>query len=410
MQRTCDRDIGKAIAVGDVRRGNLGGRDPAGEHIGADIDKDLDLQGRKATMGVATDLKIDLHRAGMGGGLQILKSIFDPFHRPVQMAAGVGDDHLFSIRPRLRAEAAADVFGDDADLVLRESEEAGEVLPYIIMRLGREPRAQKWTLRIEIGNHASGLQRNRSLANEIELTPGTMGTIRECARSVAVMVFKRRRDIAGPFGMKCRCVFGGRIADGGDNRQRPVLDVDEFGQVFGLITIFRHDEGDRLADEAHAAGGEKLRQPVADARMPIAHDPRLIVEWQIARRQDRQRPGGASARRVDCEDVRVRHGTAHERSVRHPVQMNVVDEPGRPAQQPAVLLAQRWRRFNVHGRILSRGGKRRPLSAAFIKILGPQPRFESGLSRQPFVIEHGKPCGVAVASLLDHVLTKNAFK
>ena len=159
-------------------------------------------------MGVATDLKIDLHRAGMGGGLQILKSIFDPLHRPVQMAAGVGNDHLFSIRPRLRAEAAADVFGDDADLVLRESEEAGEVLPYIIMRLGREPRAQKWTLRIEIGNHASGLQRNRSLANEIELTPGTMGTIRECARSVPVMVFKRRRDIAG-FRMKCRCIFGG---------------------------------------------------------------------------------------------------------------------------------------------------------------------------------------------------------
>ena len=66
--------------------------------------------------------------------------------------------------------------------------------------------------------------------------------------------------------------------------------------------------------------------------MPITHNPGLIVERQIARGQNGQRAGGESARRVDRDNVRMRHRTAHERAMRHAIEMNVVDEPGCTAQ------------------------------------------------------------------------------
>ena len=73
-------------------------------------------------------------------------------------------------------------------------------------------RVNNWPFRVEVGNDASGLQWDGGLPNEIEIGVGRDGRNPQCARGVAVMMFKCRRDVAGPFGVERRRVPGARIA------------------------------------------------------------------------------------------------------------------------------------------------------------------------------------------------------
>ena len=65
-------------------------------------------------------------------------------------------------------------------------------------------------------------------------------------------------------------------AEGGDTR------LHQRGEILCAVTVARDQERNRLADEANTIDGQELRHSVADAGMPIAGDPRLVVEWQIA--------------------------------------------------------------------------------------------------------------------------------
>ena len=57
--------------------------------------------------------------AGMRRGQQMLVAILDPAHRVVEFEGQRGEDDLLRIEPRLRAEPAADIGRDDAQLVER---------------------------------------------------------------------------------------------------------------------------------------------------------------------------------------------------------------------------------------------------------------------------------------------------
>jgi hypothetical protein len=54
--------------------------------------------------------------------------------------------------------------------------------------------------------------------------------IRQGAHGVAMAMFERRSDVADPFRMQCRRVFGNRIRNRREDRQRAIVDVNQFDQ------------------------------------------------------------------------------------------------------------------------------------------------------------------------------------
>jgi hypothetical protein len=74
-----------------------------------------------------------------------------------------------------------------------------------------------------------------------------------------------------------------------------------------------------------------LRKTVADARVPVAQDPRQLVKWQITRRKYDECARRASTRRIDGNDLGMRHGRAHERAMRHVIEMNIINKAGSAA-------------------------------------------------------------------------------
>src|SRR3546814_10282904 len=63
--------------------------------------------------------------AAMGVGQEGLGAVRGPFNRLSQLAGGPETDRFFRIVENLRAEAAADIGGNDADLVFRQAEDEG---------------------------------------------------------------------------------------------------------------------------------------------------------------------------------------------------------------------------------------------------------------------------------------------
>ena len=75
--------------------------------------------------------------------------------------------------------------------------------------------------------------------------------------------------------------------------------------------------------------------------MPVAHDPALIVEWQIEGSEHRKRAGGERSRRIDRADFGVGKRAADECAVRHPRKIDIVYESRAAAQEARIFASQR---------------------------------------------------------------------
>ena len=75
--------------------------------------------------------------AGMRRGQQVLVAVLDPAHREVEFEGQRGEDDLLRIEPRLRAEPAADIGRDDAQLAQRHAEDFADRDAHRMRRLGR---------------------------------------------------------------------------------------------------------------------------------------------------------------------------------------------------------------------------------------------------------------------------------
>ena len=70
---------------------------------------------------VDRDLHVPVLVALLLGGEEVLAPVLDPFDRPAQRQRRRGERAVFGIEAALRAEAAADVGRDDAQLVVAQS-------------------------------------------------------------------------------------------------------------------------------------------------------------------------------------------------------------------------------------------------------------------------------------------------
>jgi hypothetical protein len=136
--------------------GRLGGRVEravVGDHV--DVDReDPAVSGRG-------DAALHHVVAREPGRHQVLRAVLHPLDRPA------GDDraddraHVAWVHRDLVAEAAADVRGDDTDLVLGQSGHQRVYRPVGVRRLGRAPQGQLARHVVEVGDRAAGLHRRR---------------------------------------------------------------------------------------------------------------------------------------------------------------------------------------------------------------------------------------------------------
>src|SRR3954452_9864783 len=75
--------------------------------------------------------------AGVRRRQEMLVAVLEPAHREIEFKRQRGEDDLLRIEPRLRAETAADIRGDDAYAALLQPEDLAERLPHRVRRLGR---------------------------------------------------------------------------------------------------------------------------------------------------------------------------------------------------------------------------------------------------------------------------------
>ena len=265
----------------------------------------------------------DLVATVVGVG-HVLRPGLDPLHRPLELP-GEGAQHRFlAVGVELRAEAAADVRGDDAEVVLADPEHAGEDEAGDVGDLRR--RAQGDAVAVGLGDRPARLDRRaRGAVVGDPVLEHYVGL-----RQRRVDVAAGDRPLVGLVGAELipdqwRAVLERRLRVD-DDRLRVVLDDHLLGGVEDAVLVAADDDRDRVADaldlaalERHVVGGVDLDP----GRRPDHRDAALEAQVLGREHADHARVGGGLGG-VDRGDRRVRLGRAHERGVQHAVGMQVV--------------------------------------------------------------------------------------
>ena len=248
----------RRVEIGRHRRGE-------GRKIAAEIGDRVHAQAGDLAVRVDRQLGVRDMVAAMRVGEEGLGAVGGPFHRPVDLPGRPDADGLLGVDEDLRAEAAADVGRDHAELVFgRDADEGREHEPRDMRVLARRVEREDVGSGIVVADRRARLHRVRDQAvvDEVELRHMRGGGEGRVGRGlVAEMPVIDRvvgRDVVDD-GL-ARLGGLGRIDD---RRQHVVIDVDLLGRVARLSERVGDDDGDVVADIAHLA----LRQRRMGARL-----------------------------------------------------------------------------------------------------------------------------------------------
>ena len=239
--------------------------------------------------------------------------------RPPRHAREVRDDDLVVEGVGLSAEAAAVGRRDDADPRGRHLEHLRERAVDVMRRLGRGPE-RELPVGTEIRQRRVLLERQvRVPFVEEEIVVDLLG-----ARETHVRVAELHRDelvkVAGvAVVVDPRSGIGHGVLDRGDRTERLVLDHDRVERVEGGVLVHGRDGGDRVADETHRVGRERVL--VLGDRQDAEGD------RQIAARRRGDDAGPLQRfRHVHAQEARVRKLRAQDLAVQHPRKKEIVRE------------------------------------------------------------------------------------
>ena len=266
------------------------------------------------------------HRLGAGLG---------PLDGSAEVLGQRAEEEVLGVGARLRAEAAADVGGDDTDLVLVEPEHLGHRLTDRVGALVAGVDHEAAVL-VPVGRRRAGLDgaRRHLLVDDAlldhDLAVGEVG---------GHAAGGDRHDPLG-VGVGEQEVGRGEGGLGVDHRvEGVVVDDDQLGGVGGLGAGLGHHRGDGLAHEAHDVTGQQGPQHLL---VQEAHRRGLVGDVDVVDGPHREH---ARHRRrladVDLEQAGAGHGGAHVDHVgRRPRQHDVVDVGAPDGQEGGVLGAQ----------------------------------------------------------------------
>ena len=211
--------------------------------------------------------------ARLAGAHQVLAPVLDPLHRRGHLQCGEHDAHLVAHDHDLLAEATAGVAHDDADPVLRDSEQPRREGPHLVGSLRRGIDGDLAVPAVVVDHDAAGLHRARGLRLLIHRQGDDVGGRGE-------HLLDRRSRRAGHAPDEVAAVGGvhevGRFGGGeevDDRGQGLVVDHDHVGGVLGDVAVLRQHQRDGIAGEAHLALRERrARRVVRDGteqRVPL---------------------------------------------------------------------------------------------------------------------------------------------
>ena len=268
----------------------------------------------------------------------VLGSRLRPADRASQVAGEPGDHDVLGVRRDLPAEPAAHRRGADAHLGRVQPQHLGDDAAGVVGRLHRGPQRHRWLAggRAGDGESAIGLHRHRRHPLVDEPCPhGDLGALERAA--IGGHIVDADREV-GAVGLEQDRRVGLQRRLGIDHRgERLVVDGDGVGGVHGLRPGLRHHHRHRLADETDPADGEQR---------PGEH---LGTVFDRGHAQPAHVPGGehagdtrhrAGVVRIDRPDERVCHRGPDEHPVQRPLAGDIVQVPGRPGEQRAILAAE----------------------------------------------------------------------
>ncbi len=266
---------------------------------------------------------------------------FGPLDRAVQLAREQAARDELRVRGDLVAEAAADVLGDEPELVdpapdRGRHHDRGEARELVVAVDRPLPGAA-----VVLDERAVALERRRVEAVEVELRdPHDTVGLADRVLPAPPLVHALPDEVRAGVGVQDihSLVEGASGVD--DHTERLVLDLDELGCVTRQLARLRDDDRDRVAGEAHAAHRQRVVLDLRPRR-------RRELEERIGERRHlvaRQRPDHARElerpRHVDRADHGMRVRRADVVREAHVVALEVVDEDALALQQPPVLLAR----------------------------------------------------------------------
>ena len=342
-------DVRDAVLARQQGRVEIGRhRRREGRHVGAEIGDGLRAQAGDLAFGVERHLGMGDVVAAVRVGEEGFGAIRIPLHRPVHLARRPEADDLFRIDEDLRAEAAADVRRDHAQLVLRRHADEGrdhEARDVRVLR--RVPQRQRVVAGIVIGERGARLDRVRhqAVVDDVELGDVLGARERRLGRLlVAEMPLVDRvvrRDV-----MDQRRALRLRLRRIGDRGQHLVIDVDLLARVLRLRQGLGDHDRDRVADVVRLVAGDRRmrrhlhRRAVLRRDRPAADQIADLVGREIGAGQHRDDAGHAFRfGAVDLLDLRVRVRRADEIDVGLARAVDVVGVLALAGDEPVVFLA-----------------------------------------------------------------------
>ena len=326
-------DVRDAVGAGeelrDVARRDGGAR----AQVRASVDPRAAAQGKDRPILLAGNLDLAIGLARVIRAEQVLASVLDPFHRPVELARRERNQVVLGIELAAHAEAAADIGLDHVDAFLGQVHALRKNPPVSERHLGRARNRHLGVRSIPDGQQAPRLHAHGGVPLHAEGFPTHIGR----------RIFRKRRGrvaLGGGIGdrdvrsvlFEQECVIPCRSTAICDQGQGLNVEFDRVQRIFGERDTVGHDDRDRFSHVSDFGVG----------------DDRLLERHQFRQRREPQGNGGDGAVRCLRDVVggegaaNARHGTrdasvdradspvsdrgAQDRRVEHALAVQVVDE------------------------------------------------------------------------------------
>ena len=317
--------------------------------IGAVPPVRLHVDGGNAAAGVERHAGVQVLAARLGVGEEGLAAAGDPAHRPAEIPRREQGKDEFGISKVARAEPAAGIRHDDAQIVPADAQTAGDGGTHGVA--GLATRAQREFAVAIVGQRAAWLHEGGSRAREGDILLDN--SVRRCESRFGRGGIPRRPG-QGPVvrravPQRC-CILGQCILCRAQRGQGIVIDVDAFRRFQGRRLGLGDDEGDGLAGEAHPAVRQRILRRIGDRQQGFARRQRLAGAGrhcthagrsQVRRGVDRQNaPDGQRRRRIDGAEFGMGVRRAHDDRMSLAGQRQIGGEDAGAGQKGAILDAR----------------------------------------------------------------------
>ena len=301
---------------------------------------------QEGAVGVERELGGDLVVAAVAVGDEAAGALVGPFDRAAERARGMQHADIFRKRRRLHAERAADIAGEDADLLGLDVEDFRHVAPHAEHALRGDVQREASARGIVDADRRARLHRVHHQAAVDELEPRDVRGLGEGGGhllGIAVVIIER--DVARALVMEERRAGARGLLRPDHRGQRIDIELDRLGGVLRLQQRLGHDEGDRIADEAHLVGGQRRpRRLVHRGAVAVVerHDAfERAVAGEVGAGIDAEHARHlARGRDVDALDHAVRDAAAHDHRIGLAGELDVVGVAAGSAHQRRVLGAR----------------------------------------------------------------------